>query len=263
MRASARAPRLLLGFTNRIKLRNLRYLFRPRRVEDRADGARGAVRSWRGVGPRNTRGIERVHAYARHGVSDVHAVVRPATAAFQGLPKLKPIPYTPSSLFSLSLLFFSSSSPSSLRRHTLRHDILPPRLAHPFTSPWRFFFLLLSRFLSPLFCPSYRLSRESPRESRPSTLNEIYILILTLSLSLLLPPLSLSLSLILWTVMRHLARSHRHHRISFAREILRGNAHHLALAGLLSFFSMEDRFNFIRGARLPHSAPFHIMHRKR
>lgn len=161
----------------------------PRRVEDRADGARGAVRSWRGVGPRNTRGIERIHAYARHGVSDVHAVVRPATAAFQGLPKLKPIPYTPSSLFSLSLLFFSSSSPSSPRRHTLRHDILPPRLAHPFTSPWRFFLLLLSRSLSPPFCPSYRLSRES----RPSTLNEIYILILTLSLSLLppLPPLSL------------------------------------------------------------------------
>lgn len=106
----------------------------------------------------------RIHAYTRHGVSDVHTVVRPATAAFHGLPKLRPIPYTPRALSSLSSLFhFSSSSPVAPPAHTSpRYPPSAPPM-HPFTT-LLFFLTLHSRSLVLSFLPS------AARESRPSIL---------------------------------------------------------------------------------------------
>lgn len=169
----------------------------------------------------------RIHAYTRHGVSDMHTIVRPATAAFHGLPKLRPIPYTPRALSSLLFLLSFTSllrPPSPSPPPSLRATCIP--------LPPSFFFSYSPLSFSRSVLPTVLLARESARESRPSALSYR-------NLHILSPFFSFSHFLLAANV-RHLARSHRHHRISFDREILR---------------DYERIASFSRGFRLPFSAP--------
>lgn len=132
--------------------------------------------------PRNTRGIENTRIHAAW--CKRRARGRP--------PRDRRIPgatqteaYTLYTELSLLLSLFSPpftaprthfTTIPSLRASGIPY--LPVALFFPYST------LVLSSSPSSSFCPSYRLSRESARESRPSTLYEIYIFIFSLSFSL-------------------------------------------------------------------------------